>query len=107
MKPLGDVAAIVRSKLAGVGHITLDILFATEAQYLAARGVLDRAAIAAAYGVDEETVSDFVAFDEGWAIKATLVRPEVAGGDGLGETDMYASGQFAPLLEVLVPEAAA
>jgi hypothetical protein len=63
-----------------------------------------REVIAEAYGVGPDDVSDFVYFEEGLAIKATLPRPQIAGGEGLGETDLYGSGHYAPLLGIEVPE---
>jgi hypothetical protein len=99
---LGELAAIVRSKNAGIGHLTLDVLFADRESYEAARRVVTREAVASAYRVDPSQITDFVYFEEGYAIKASLSRPQLAGGDGLGEMDLYGSGQYAPLLEIEV-----
>lgn len=105
MTRLGDLASVLRSKNAGIAYVTLDILFPDRATYEAARKAVTRETVAAAYGLEPHGLSDFVLFDEGLAIKATLPRPRIAGGDGLGETDLYGSGQYAPLLDLDVPEA--
>src|SRR5262249_19621018 len=101
---LGDLAAIIRSKNAGIGYFAIDVLFREAAAYEAARAVLTRESVAAAYGIAAADIVDLVAFDQGQAIKVVLPRSRVAGGRGLGETDMYGSGQYAPLLEIDVPE---
>jgi hypothetical protein len=106
MTTLGELARILRSKNAGIAHITIDVLFGDRAAYEAALAVVTRETVAAAYGIEPAVLTDFVAFDEGWAIKATMPRPRIAGGDGLGETDLYGSGQYAPLLDIEVPERA-
>lgn len=105
MTRLGDLASILRSKNAGIAYVTLDVLFPDRASYEAAKAVVTREAVAAVYGLGPGELTDFVLFDEGLAIKATLPRPRIAGGDGLGETDLYGSGQYAPLLDLDVPEA--
>ena len=102
MTSLGDLAAILRSKNAGIGYLTIDVLFADREAYEAAKRVVTLEAVARAYGVDPGQITDFVYFDEGYAIKATLPRQLIAGGDGLGEMDLYGSGQYAPLLEIEV-----
>ena len=104
MTSLGELAAIVRSKNAGIGYLTIDVLFADREAYHAAKRVLTREAVAQAYRLDPGQITDFVCFDEGYAIKATLPRPQIAGGDGLGEMDLYGSGQYAPLLGIEVPQ---
>jgi hypothetical protein len=101
---LGDLAMILRSKNAGIGYLTLDVLFADRKSYEAAKSVVTPEAVARAYGIDPKQITDFVYFEEGYAIKASLSRPQIAGGDGLGETDLYGSGQYAPLLEIDVPQ---
>jgi hypothetical protein len=101
---LGDLAAIIRSKNAGIGYFAIDVLFREADAYAAARAVLTRERVAAAYGIAPAEIVDLVQFDQGRAIKVTLPRRIVAGGTGLGETDMYGSGQYAPLLDVDIPE---
>lgn len=106
MTKLADLAVVLRSKNAGVAYITIDILFGEPESYEAAKAVLTRDRIADAYGLRSDQLTDFVTFDQGRAIKATLPRSRITGGDGLGETDLYGSGQYAPLLAIEVPDAA-
>jgi hypothetical protein len=101
---LGDLAEIIRSKNAGIGYFTIDVLFREAGAYEAACGVLTRERVAVAYGIAPSEIVDLVHFDQGRAIKVTLSRRIIAGGRGLGETDMYGSGQYAPLLDVDVPQ---
>jgi hypothetical protein len=101
---LGDLAEIIRSKNAGIGYFAIDVLFREADAYEAAREVLTREKVAAAYGIAPADIVDVVHFDQGRAIKVTLSRRIIAGGGGLGETDMYGSGQYAPLLDVNIPE---
>jgi Domain of unknown function (DUF4387) len=101
---LGDLATILRSKNAGIGYLTLDVLFADRDAYEAARRVVTRESVAHAYGLHPKQITEFVYFDEGFAIKASFPRPQIAGGDGLGEMDLYGSGQYAPLLEIDIPQ---
>ena len=103
MTALAELASVLRSKNAGIGYLTIDILFPDAASYEAAELVVTREAVADAYGVRPGQITDFVAFDEGFAIKATLPRPHLSGGGGLGETDMFGSGQYAPMLDIEVP----
>lgn len=103
MMRLGDLATILRSKNAGIGHITIDMLFSEKGAYEAAKHVVNPKAVADAYGIDVGRITDFVYFDEGLAIKVTFLRPQISGGEGLGETDVYGSGQYAPLFGIPVP----
>jgi hypothetical protein len=100
---LGDLALVLRSKNAGIGYLTVDVLFARDDEYEAAKKVVTRERVAAAYGIEPKRISDFVRFDEGLAIKVTFPRPHVSGAHGLGEMDLYGSGQYAPMLGIEVP----
>ena len=103
MRTLYDIAEIIRSKNAGIGYFAVDVLFRDREAYEAARAVLTRERVAGAYGMDPDTITDLIHFDAGLAIKLTFPRSAVAGGAGLGETDLFGSGQYAPLLDVEVP----
>jgi hypothetical protein len=100
---LGDLAEVIRSKNAGIGYFAIDVLFRESEAYEAARAVLTRERLAVAYGISPAEIVDLVHFEQGRAIKLTLQRRIVAGGRGLGETDMYGSGQYAPLLDIDIP----
>lgn len=97
MSTIGELAIVVRSKNAGIAHVGVDLIFGDPAVYAAACRAVDRAAVARAYGIEADRVSDLVHFDEGLAIKVTLRRERVAGGAGLGESDVYGAAQYAPL----------
>jgi uncharacterized protein DUF4387 len=102
-RPLRELVAVVRSKNAGPFRLTLDILFKDEAtyQYVKASGLITPALIASLYRLPEGKVTNFVEFDPGNAIKATIVRP--VGSGGLGDTDVYGAQQHAPLLDIQIP----
>ena len=101
--PLGELAAVVRSKNAGPFVLALDLLFRDEACYRLVRdsGVLTRARIAALYRVPEADVLGVASFDAAQAIKVTLRRARSAGGPG--DTDVYGAQQHAPLLDLPIP----
>ena len=102
VRPLHEVADIVRSKNAGPFRITLDVLFEKRADYEAVRagGAISRASVAAAYGLDETAVSSIFEIDMAQAFKVTLFRPLPQG--AVGETDMYGCQQHVPLMNLPV-----
>jgi hypothetical protein len=99
---VGEIAKVLRSKNAGIGLITVDILCENQADYERVKANATRGRIARAYGVGVEAVVDLIHFDEGFALKIVFQRPQVAGGAGLGENDLYGSAQYAPLLTLEV-----
>jgi len=99
---VGEIAKVLRSKNAGIGLLTIDVVCDDRAAYDGVKVALTRERIAQAYSVPVETVLDIVHFDAGFALKIVFPRPLVAGGAGLGETDLYGSSQYAPLLNVKV-----
>ncbi len=99
---VGEAAKVLRSKNAGIGLITVDVVCENLAGYECVKATLTRERVAGAYRVPVESVVDLVHFDEGLALKIAFLRPRVAGGAGLGETDLYGSGQYAPLQDVEV-----
>lgn len=98
-----DVAAVVRSKNAGPFRLTLDILFKDEATYRQVIGsnVVTPELIGRLYGLRPDQITDFVQFDPGLAIKATIPRPVSSG--TVGDTDVYGAQQHAPLLDIEIP----
>jgi hypothetical protein len=99
---VGEVARIVRSKNAGIGLITVDILCEDRSAYEAVSAALTRERVAEAYGVAPGAVSQIIQFEAGHALKVNFSRAEIAGGAGLGETDLYGSAQYTPLLDIEV-----
>jgi hypothetical protein len=103
MPTLRDLASTIRSKNAGVDHITFDLIFRERANFERVRdsGVLSRAKVAALYGIPEERVTDFVVFEPANAIKFTIRRARPSGSPG--ESDVFGAQQYAPLFEMEVP----
>ena len=97
-----EVAQVVRSKNAGPFRLTLDILFKDRQAYEQVKvgGEITAATIAGLYGLSADRVTDFVWFDPGKALKATLVRPVSSGAPR--DTDIYGAQQHAPLLALTV-----
>ncbi len=97
---LMDIASVIRSKNAGPGELTLDIIFASPQWFerVTAAGVLDKRLIASLYGQQEADVLGIIPFAPASAIKATLRRPIASG--GIGDTDIYGAQQHAPLLDL-------
>jgi uncharacterized protein DUF4387 len=98
-----SVAAVIRSKNAGPFRLTLDILFKDPETYrrVKASGAITPRTVADLYRLPLERVTDFVWFDPGRALKATLVRPVSSG--AVGDTDVYGAQQHAPLLALELP----
>jgi hypothetical protein len=101
---LSALAKTIRSKNAGVNLITFDIIFAERAAYERVKrsGVLTRESVCKLYGIDPERMSDFVEFDPGNAIKFTLYRLRPSGSPG--DPDIFGAQQYAPLLDIEVPD---
>jgi len=96
---LSDIAQVVRSKNAGPRRLTLDLMFANDADYqrVAQSPALDRAKIAALYRVPPEDVT-VIPYPVGRAIKIVLARKIMAGDPG--DFDVYGAQQHAPMLGV-------
>jgi hypothetical protein len=103
--PLKDLAKTIRSKNAGVNKITFDIIFRDAVNYERVKRsrVLTRERMAGLYGIPVERISDFVEYDPAYAIKFTIyrLRPSGSAGDG----DIFGAQQYAPLLDLQVPDA--
>jgi hypothetical protein len=104
LKPVNirEVAQVVRSKNAGPFRLTLDILFKERAVYeqVKGSGQITAATIAALYRLPPDRVTDFVWFDPGKALKATLIRP--VGSGAPRDSDIYGAQQHAPLLGLTI-----
>jgi hypothetical protein len=100
---LVDLASTIRSKNAGVDHITFDIICRDRTNFERVRdsGALNRGAVARLFGIEEARVTDFVVFEPANAIKFTIRRLRPSG--GLGESDLFGSQQYAPLFDVEIP----
>jgi hypothetical protein len=100
---LSSLAKTIRSKNAGVDRITFDIIFRDQASYekVKTANVLSRESVATLYGIQESRISDFVFFDPAYAIKFTISRNRPSGSPG--DSDIFGSQQYAPLLDIEVP----
>ena len=101
---LVDLAKTIRSKNAGVDKITFDVIFASQDAYERVRdsGVVTRKSVAALYGLSENRITDFVNFDPACAIKFSILRERPSG--SAGDPDIFGAQQYAPLMEIEVPE---
>jgi hypothetical protein len=102
---LSQLAKTVRSKNAGVDLITFDVIFTDKAVYERVKRarVLTRESVLALYKLAPERLADFVEFDPGNAIKFTIYRRQPSGSPG--DPDIFGAQQYAPLLEIDVPDA--
>jgi hypothetical protein len=100
---LVELASTIRSKNAGVDHITFDVICRDRRSFERVRdsGALDRTSVARVLGIDVVRVTDFVVFEPANAIKFTIRRPRPSG--GMGESDLFGSQQYAPLFDVEIP----
>jgi len=96
---LQQLAQVIRSKNAGPRRLTLDVIFASDADYQRAlqSPALSPAQIAALYRVTPEDVA-VIPYRLGRAIKITLARPIMSGDPG--DRDVYGAQQHTPLLEI-------
>lgn len=103
MPTLRDLASTIRSKNAGVDHITFDLIFKERSNFERVRdsGVLSAESVAALYGIPRERVTDFVVFEPANAIKFTIRRERPSGSPGEG--DVFGAQQYAPLFDIEVP----
>ncbi len=103
-KKLIDLAKTIRSKNAGVDHITFDILFRDKENYEMVKSsrTLTKEKVANLYGIPIEQISDFVEYDPGLAIKFTLKRNRPSGSPG--ESDLLGSQQYPPLFNIEIPD---
>lgn len=103
MAKLVELATTLRSKNAGVDHITFDIIFPDVSAYrrVADSGVLTRESIARLFNVPVNDVTHLAHVDAANAIKFTLRRPRPSGSPG--ETDVFGSQQYPPLFQLEIP----
>ena len=103
MTSLRDLASTIRSKNAGVDHITFDVIFRDRGYFERVRdsNVLSRDKVAKLFGVAEERITHHTVFEPANAIKFTIRRLKPSGTPG--ETDVFGSQQYAPLFDVQVP----
>ena len=100
---LKDLAKTIRSKNAGVNHITFDIIFREREVYEKVKqsGVITPEAIVKLYKITAERLVLFTYFDPANAIKFSIRRRFPSG--SMGETDIFGSQQYAPLFDLEIP----
>jgi hypothetical protein len=103
MKPLLEIASVIRTKNAGPYELTIDIIFRNREIYERVKSAesLNAALIASLYGVPQQDILEALYFDPACAFKATMKRPLPCG--QIGETDIYGAQQHAPLLDLCLP----
>ena len=96
---LSDLAQVIRSKNAGPRRLTMDLMFATDADYqrVVQSPALSRESIGSLYGLPANDVT-VIPYPVGRAIKIVLARPIMAGDPG--DRDVYGAQQHAPLLGI-------
>ena len=96
---LSDIAQVIRSKNAGPRRLTLDIMFATDADYqrVVQSPALGSDVIAGLYGVAAEAIR-IIPYPAGRAIKIVLPRKVMSGDPG--DCDIYGAQQHTPLLGI-------
>ena len=100
---LPELASTIRSKNAGVDHITFDILFRNEEAYERAKAsrMFVPEKLAPLFKIDPERITACVAFDPALAIKFTIRRSAPSGSPG--ESDLFGAQQYAPLFDLDIP----
>ena len=102
---LSALAKTIRSKNAGVDLITFDVIFRERATYERVKRarVLTRESVCALYRIPPARIADFVEYDPANAIKFTIHRLRPSGSPG--DADIFGAQQYAPLLDIDVPDA--
>ena len=85
---LQDIAQVIRSKNAGPRKLTLDVMFADDADYRR---------VAALYWLEAQDVA-VIEYPLGHAIKITMPRRLTSGDPG--DRDVYGAQQHTPLLGI-------
>ena len=100
---LMDLATLIRSKNAGPFVMTFDIMFdkPEKYQHVKKSGILTQELFSKLYNTPIERIH-FVNCDIAMAFKVSIPRP-IPSGD-LGCSDMHAGQQYAPLLDIEIPD---
>ena len=99
---LKDIAKTIRSKNAGVDHITFDIIFKKREDYerVKKQQLISKETILSLYRIPEDRLSYFGYFDPAKAIKFTIKRQAPSGSPG--DSDVYGCQQYPPLFDLEV-----
>ena len=98
---LQDLAKVIRSKNAGPRCLTLDVMFASDADYERAvrSGAIKAETISRLYGIAAPDIA-IIHYPLGRAIKIAFPRAQTAGDPG--DRDVYGAQQHTPLLRIEV-----
>ncbi len=102
---LRDLAVFIRSKNAGPFVLTIDIFFASasDCERVVRSEVLAAQHVGELYRIDPATVL-IIHVPQSNALKISIPRPLAAG--DVGDRDVAGGQQFAPLLNLMIPDAA-
>jgi len=97
---LRDVAKTIRSKNAGVNHITFDIIFEKQEDYekVKKKQTISEETILSLYRIPKKRLTYFGYFDPAKALKFTIRREEPSGSPG--DSDTYGCQQYPPLFDL-------
>jgi len=100
---LSELASTIRSKNAGVDHITFDVFFRDQAGFERARdcGVFSPETLAPLFGIDAERIVVCTEFEPAHAFKFTIRRLVPSGSPG--EHDVFGAQQYSPLFDLEIP----
>jgi hypothetical protein len=100
---LSELASTIRSKNAGVDHVTFDIIFRDRDAFTRTveSGAINTDSVAKLYGLDRSRVASFVVFEPAQAIKFTIRRERPAG--SAGGPDPFGSQFYPPLFDLDIP----
>ncbi|MEU2872774.1 DUF4387 family protein [Streptomyces olivoreticuli] len=103
MATLLDYCSLVRSKNAGPFTLTFDFMCHDQRTYeaLTITGILDRTLFATLFDTSENEIL-VVNHPLALAVKVSLPRPSIQG--DLHDSDCYAGQQYAPLMQLQLPE---
>lgn len=100
---LKDLAKIIRSKNSGPFEMTFDIIFKNNDDFkkTVKSGIINKGLISDKYNITEDKIITLESYEPANAIKITLPRSKEQG--SVGEIDMHAAQQHAPLLTIEIP----
>lgn len=100
MKPIREVAKVIRSKNCSPFELTMDIIIKDKNEFakIKEKEMINKALIAKIYGIAEEKISKVIYFDCANAIKITMQR--IIPSSSPGDTDVYGAQQHGPLLGI-------
>lgn len=103
MARLMDITQLIRSKNAGPFLLTFDFMFDRFEDYCRVRdsGVINREIVSKLYGTPKDDV-EIYCVDAARGIKVTIPRPIIQG--DLEDTDCHNCQQFAPMLDIEIPD---